>query len=199
LGRSGDREIGEGRRGATPHQVVLMNIVLIGYRGSGKTTVGKRLAARLKMSFVDTDDLLTERYGNSITEIVESNGWDHFRAAEKAIIKEISIKDNFVIASGGGSMLDDENVRSFGENGLIVWLKVDPEVLLNRLSNDPQNIFQRPSLTGKGLLEEIGEVLTYRNPFYEKASAIQLDTSTLSVEAVVEKIFSILQRRIKRV
>jgi shikimate kinase len=176
-----------------------MNIVLIGYRGSGKSTVGKRLAERLKMSFVDTDDLLTERYGHSITKIVESNGWDHFRAAEKAIIKEISIQDNLVIASGGGSVLDDENVRFFGENGLIVWLKVDPEVLFNRLSNDSQNIFQRPSLTGKGLLEEIEEILTYRNPYYEKASAIQLDTSTLSVEAVVEKIFSILQRRIKRV
>ncbi|NWF91660.1 MAG: shikimate kinase AroL [Syntrophaceae bacterium] len=172
-----------------------MKIVLIGCRGAGKSTVGKRLADRLGMSFVDTDDLLTERHGRSITEIVGSQGWDRFRAEEKAIIKEISALDNLVIASGGGSVLDEENVRSFGKNGLIVWLKADPEVLVSRLSRDPKNFFQRPSLTGKGLAEEIREVLTHRNPLYERASSIRLDTSSLTEEAVVEEICSILEKR----
>jgi shikimate kinase len=179
-----------GRRGDSP-----MNLVLIGYRGAGKSTVGKQLAERLGMRFVDTDDLVAKRHGCSIAQMVESRGWDYFRAAEKAVITEISGLDNLVIASGGGSVLDEENVNSFRKNGLILWLEADPEVLLKRLRSDPKETFQRPSLTGKDLSEELQEVLTYRKPLYERASSFRIDTSGLSEEAVVEEIWCLLKKR----
>ena len=89
-----------------------MNLVLIGYRGSGKSTVGRRLAASLKMTFVDTDDLIEEREGISITDIVKSHGWGHFRKLENHVIEEISKKDLLVIAPGGGAVLDTDNVKA---------------------------------------------------------------------------------------
>ncbi len=169
-----------------------MNIVLIGYRGSGKSTVGKRLAGCLEMEFVDTDSLLQKEHGMSIREIVEAYGWKYFRAAEKRIIKEISLKKHLVIASGGGAALDAENVTALRRNGLMIWLKADSQILLRRMGEDPRTLGCRPSLTGKELSEEIGELLAYRNPLYRKASAFELDTSEMNVEAVVEHILAIL-------
>jgi shikimate kinase len=175
-----------------------MNIVLIGYRGAGKSIVGSRLAARLQMKFVDTDELLEEHNGARISDIVKSHGWDHFRAMEKRIVEEISRQDHLVIAPGGGVVLDAENIMALRRKGLIIWLKADSEVLLRRMSQDFQTMGRRPTLTGKGSLEEIEEVMAYRDPLYERASDVQLDTSTLNVEAVVEDLLSILQERIRR-
>jgi shikimate kinase len=167
-----------------------MNIVLIGYRGSGKSAVGKKLAARLQRGFVDTDDLIEERHRTSINEIVKSEGWDRFRGMEKKIIEEITREDHLVIAVGGGAVLDADNVKVLRRNGFMIWLKADSRILLKRIGTDPLTIGKRPSLTGKGSLEEIEEVLTFRNPYYEEASEIQLDTSGLDVDAVVERILS---------
>jgi shikimate kinase len=153
--------------------------------------VGSRLAACLQMRFVDTDDLIEERYGSPISDIVKSRGWDYFRAAEKKTIKEITDQDHTIIAAGGGAILDVENVEALRRKGLIIWLKADRDVLLRRMDQDPQTIGRRPSLTGKGNREELDELLAYRQPFYERASEIQIDTSTLDVEAVVERIVTI--------
>jgi shikimate kinase len=175
-----------------------MNIVLIGYRGAGKSTVGRRLATRLGREFVDADDLLEKRQGALIRDIVKSLGWEHFRAMEKRIIEEISSGDNLVIAPGGGAVLDDENVRSLKKNGLVIWLKADRQVLYRRMGEDPRTISSRPTLTGKGTLEEFEEVMAFREPFYQKAADIQLDTVDLEVEEVVERILSILLERMRR-
>jgi shikimate kinase len=171
-----------------------MNIVLIGYRGAGKSTVGKRLAERLKMRFVDIDDLVEKSHGASIRQIVESLGWEHFRTMEKAAIQEISRQSGLIIAPGGGGVLDPENARSLKNSGPIVWLKAEPEVLAERMRSDPQTISSRPTLTGKGALAEIREVMSSRDSIYKKAATLELDTSTLDVEAVVEKVVSILPR-----
>ena len=173
-----------------------MNIVLIGYRGSGKSIAGSRLAARLQRKFVDTDDLIEERHGVLISDIVESHGWDYFRAIEKRIIEEVSNEDHLVIATGGGAVLDDGNLRSLKKNSLIIWLKADQQVLCKRIGQDPRTIANRPTLTGKGVLEELGEIMVSRSPFYENAADVQLDTSTLDVEAVVERVLSIIDKRI---
>jgi len=175
-----------------------MNIVLIGYRGAGKTVVGKRLADRLQRRFVDTDDLLEKRHGDLISNIVKSHGWEHFRAMEKGIIKEISVKDHLVIAPGGGAVLDSDNVAALKRNGLIIWLKADRHVLRKRMVEDQQTLLRRPTLTGKGILEELDEVMTYREPFYERAAEVQIDTSALDVELAVENIMSIFQKRLRR-
>src|SRR4030042_4082888 len=111
-----------------------MNIVLIGYRGSGKTTVGRRLADRLKLRFVDTDDLIEERQGNPVSDIVKSHGWGHFRKLERNTIEEISKEDHLIIAPGGGAVLDQENVKALRKNGFIIWLKADKQSLLRRMN-----------------------------------------------------------------
>ncbi len=174
-----------------------MNIVLIGYRGAGKSAVGRRLAEILEMGFLDTDDLLEESQGIAIREIVESLGWEHFRAMEKLIIQKVSKMNDFIIAPGGGAVLDPENVRFLKKNGLILWLKADAEILGRRIKRDFRTSKGRPTLTGKGALEEIQEVLSSRNPLYAKAADIEIDTSTLDMEAVVERAASIIRGRME--
>lgn len=173
-----------------------MNIVLIGHRGSGKSTVGRRLAARLRKRFVDIDDLIEERHRAQIYDTVKSQGWDHFRRLEKSIIEEISKGDHLIIAPGGGAVLETDNVTALSRNGFIICLKADQQTLLKRMDRDPGTYTRRPTLTGKGALEELEEMISIREPFYERVSEIQIDTSTLDVEAVVENILSIFQERI---
>jgi len=175
-----------------------MNIVLIGYRGSGKSAVGTRLAARLRMEFVDTDDLIESKEGH-ISDIVKSKGWDYFRRREKSVIEEISKGSNLIIAPGGGAVLDTDNVNALKRNGLIIWLKADQQALLKRIQKDQGSSTRRPTLTGKGTLEEIEETISEREPFYEKASEIQVDTSALDVEAVVEDILTVLKGKMGRI
>src|SRR4030042_2711167 len=169
-----------------------MNIVLIGYRGSGKSTVGRRLATRLKLKFVDIDDLIEERQGVSISDIVKSHGWGHFRKLERNTIEEISKEDHLIIAPGGGAVLDTDNVKALRENGFIIWLKADKQTLLKRMNQDPGTNTRRPTLTGKGTSEKLKEIMSLRAPLYERASELKIDTQTLDVEAVVERILAIV-------
>lgn len=172
-----------------------MNIVLIGYRGAGKSTVGAKLASRAGINFVDTDDLVEKHQRASIRDIITLRGWDHFRAVEKKIIEEISQKDNLIIAPGGGAVLDPENVGFLRKNGLIIWLKADREILCQRIDRDSRTVASRPTLTGKGALEEFGEVMAIRDPLYERAADAQIDTAGLDVEEVVEAVLSTIREK----
>jgi shikimate kinase len=172
-----------------------MNIVLIGYRGSGKSVVGQRLAERLGRPFIDVDVLIEKRQKASIQKLVESSGWAYFREVEKKIIDEVCRRDSEVIAPGGGAVLDPENVNSLKRKGLVIWLKAEPGVLAKRLEGDAHRKLQRPTLTGKGTVEELEEVLLARMPYYQKAADAEIDTSTLDPEEVVEKALRIIQRR----
>jgi shikimate kinase len=176
-----------------------MNIVLIGYRGSGKSAVGRRLADRLKMKFVDTDDLIEERQGFPISDIVKSHGWGHFRKLERNTIEEISKGNRLIIAPGGGAVLDTDNVKALRINGVIIWLKADKQTLLKRMNQDPGTNTRRPTLTGKGTSVELKEVMSLREPIYEQASEIQINTSELDVEAVVENILTVLKVKVGRI
>jgi shikimate kinase len=176
-----------------------MNIVLIGYRGSGKSTVGSRLAACLKMRFVDIDDLIEERQGVPISDIVKSHGWGHFRKLERNTIQEISKEDHLIIAPGGGAVLDTDNVKALRKNGVIIWLKADKQTLLKRMNQDPGTNTRRPPLTGKGTSEELKEVMSLREPIYERVSEIQIDTSMRDVETVVENILTVLKDKMGRI
>ena len=175
-----------------------MNIILIGYRGSGKSTVGRSLAYRMRRRFVDTDDLIESKEGQ-ISDIVKSHGWDYFRGVEKRIVGEISQEDNLVIALGGGAVLDPDNIVNLERNGFIIWLKADRDVVRKRMNGDSRTFASRPTLTGKGTIEELEEMMSFRNPFYEKAAKIQFDTSTLDVEAVVENILAVLEQKMGRI
>ncbi|MBM4351513.1 MAG: shikimate kinase [Deltaproteobacteria bacterium] len=176
-----------------------MNLVLIGYRAAGKTTVGRRLSAFLRRTFVDSDETIEKQQEMTIKDIVRYHGWDYFRTVERDVISEISKDDHLIISAGGGVVIDPENVKALKRNGFIVWLKADVEVLLERMAREIQSIIKRPSLTGKGSLNEFREVLIQREPLYAAASEVQVDTSQLDVEGVVHHILRIFNERRVRI
>jgi shikimate kinase len=159
-----------------------MNIVLIGYRCSGKTSVGEILAEELVMDFLDTDALIEKQACCSLEVLVSLRGWDDFRMMEKELVCDLSERDNQVIATGGGVVMDEGNVKNLKKNAWIVWLKGGPEVLRARMSWDQSSGRGRPSLTGADPLEEIEQVLNIRNPLYEQAKDFMVDTSGLSIQ-----------------
>ena len=127
------------------------------------------------------------------------HGWDYFRAIEREIISEVSNYDNLIVSAGGGVVINPENVKVLKRNGLIIWLKADVEVLLERMVRDLRSAIERPSLTGRGTLKEFKEVLVQRGPLYERASEVQVDTSLLDVDGVVNQVLSIFEERLVRV
>ena len=171
-----------------------MNIVLIGYRCSGKTGVGKILACRLEKDFVDTDALIEKRAGCSIETMVSKTGWDHFRMIEKEMIERASRKGNLIIATGGGVVMDEENVKNLKRNGRIVWLKGDPDILKQRMEKAQRKGHIRPSLTGANVSEEIRHMLHLRTPLYEQAASHVVDTSALNIEEVAASIMEALPK-----
>jgi len=169
-----------------------MNIMLIGYRGTGKTVVGKRLAEVLNKRLVKMDELITEKAGMPIPEIVEKYGWDRFRDLESEIAEEVGKMDNCVVDAGGGVILRNVNVDNLRKRGVIIWLKSDVKTIIDRIKEDQG----RPSLTGKrSFTEEVAEVLEQRRKRYEEAADYAIDTSRLTVDEVVDKIIDYLKTK----
>lgn len=165
-----------------------MNIVLIGYRCSGKTSVGKLLAGELGREFVDLDALLEDHAGTSIESLVADRGWEFFRKLEHNLLAEVCRKDGLVIAPGGGAVIQQENVCLLRQNGFVVWLKGEARILRARMLKEEHAGKVRPSLTGSDSLAEIEEVLTLRTPLYHQAADLVADTTDLSAEAVTRAI-----------
>jgi shikimate kinase len=157
-----------------------MNIVLIGYRCSGKTAIGRVLADMLGMGFADTDVLIEEDAGESIEAIIKTKSWDHFRNLESDVIERVSEKDNQVIATGGGVVVNQENVKALKKDGWVVWLDARPDVLKERMGKELRLGNIRPSLTGADPLAEIEEVMNTRRPMYQEAGDFVVDTTRLS-------------------
>jgi len=150
-----------------------VNIVLIGMRGSGKTTVGKLLAANLGMDFTDSDDIIVRQAGISIAELVKSHGWEAFREREAAAVRELASRDNTVIGTGGGVITREENITALRKRGKIIWLEADIDTLLGRLGDSGD----RPSLTGKPFAEDLRTVLAARYPVYLKTADFSVSTA----------------------
>lgn len=165
-----------------------MNIVLIGYRCSGKSSVGRYIADKTGRKFIDTDELIKKKAGSTIEEKISDSGWEDFRELEKGIVKEVSDSDNLVIATGGGIVMDEENILNLKRNGFVVWLKGDLEVISARMNSDEENGDIRPSLTGENPVDEIKDVMDIREPLYRKAGDMAVDTSYLSIPEVAELI-----------
>jgi len=169
-----------------------MNIVLIGYRGTGKSTVALALARVLKREAVSLDETIVRAAGLSVPEIVERSGWEHFRDLESQVVGEISKRDNLIIDSGGGVILRDENTRALKSNGFLVLLSADRDTIVKRI----QSGTDRPSLTGqKSFVAEVEEVLKQRMPKYLAAADFQIDTGPLSPEAIAARIIQKLKNR----
>ena len=169
-----------------------MNIFLIGYRCTGKTTVGKLLAERLGMAFVDSDDYLVEKVGKTIRQIFAEQGEPAFRDMEEKCIAELAARDKQVIAAGGGAVLRKANVDRMREAGTVILLEADAETIYARITGDPKTAYQRPSLTGKPEYEEIVHLLEYRRPFYHAAANHTFDTSKLTPDQLVDQIVKVV-------
>jgi shikimate kinase len=167
-----------------------MNIVLIGYRGTGKSAVGRLLADRLDLNFCDADELVEKRGGQSIQEMVAAKGWEFFREREKDCIRELSGIDAAVIATGGGAVLDTENVRLLKHKGRLIWLVADAQTVIARMQADTNSGQRRPSLTGSEPADETFAVMAARAPFYREAADICVDTSGKSLDEIVDEICS---------
>jgi shikimate kinase len=174
-----------------------MNIVLIGYRGTGKTSVGMALAEKLGRDFYDADEYIEKKAGTSISDMVDQEGWAFFRAKEKEAIAELSALDGCVIAAGGGAVLDPENVAHMKKSGVVVLLEAAAETVFERMRGDEKTEQQRPSLTGKDPYEEIEEVLAFRRPLYIKAMDFSVDTTSRIIDEVLEEIVQRLQEQIE--
>ena len=166
-----------------------MNLVLIGYRGTGKSTVGKILAERLGRELVSTDAEIIRRARLSVPDIVQRFGWDHFRDLESEVCRHLAGKDGLIIDSGGGSVLRQQNVDCLKKNGVLIWLTATVRTIAERIGGDTQ----RPSLTGtKSFTEEVEEVLRERQPKYKAAANHMIETDGRSVTEVVEAILALV-------
>lgn len=174
-----------------------MNIVLIGYRCSGKTVVGKILARDLGRDFLDTDEMIEENTGSSIEMIISREGWNYFRDIEKRVIEEVSARDHLVIGTGGGVVVDRENRENLKRNGWLVWLKAEAQVIKDRMEMEQRSGKIRPSLTGTDPLEEIKGVLNTRMPLYQEAGDLMVDTSFLSTREAAARILNALPKGLK--
>ncbi|MCD4723083.1 MAG: shikimate kinase [Desulfobacula sp.] len=170
-----------------------MNIYLIGYRCSGKTETGKLIAGILNRQFIDTDLKIVEEEGMTISEIVDKKGWDIFREKETYALKEVCAHDNQIVATGGGIVLNRENIVNMKINGTIIWLKATFATVKNRMLLDSKTKDFRPSLTSKELDEEIKETLLLRKPYYEKAMDFSIDTDNLDIDDVCKAVITNLK------
>ena len=170
------------------------NVFLIGYRCTGKSSVGKSLAARLGWPFVDTDLLLVAERQTSIKEIVDSCGWEAFRKLEHEVVKRVCGRNRQVVATGGGVVLDAANVARMQAGGKLVWLRAVPETIRKRMMRDSDTEAFRPALTSKDSVIEIEETLIERDPFYRRAMDFQVNTDNLGLDAIVDSIIENLRR-----
>lgn len=171
-----------------------MNIVLIGYRCCGKTSAGKLIAEKLGRRFIDTDELIIKKEGCTIDETVSRHGWQYFREIEKGIIRDVSSHENIVVATGGGVVLNKENVRNLKTNAFVVWLYADMETIKKRLNEDKMSVENRPSLTGEDPSDEINKVMEVREPLYKSAGDMMIDTSNLEISKVADMVIDNLDR-----
>jgi shikimate kinase len=165
-----------------------VNLYLIGYRGTGKTTLGKRLAAKLGWQFIDSDDEIVNESGMTINEMVDREGWPSFRALERRTMQRIAGLDNCVVATGGGVVLDPENVTTMKADGKIVWLRAAPQTIKARILSDENTGDLRPALTDKGLEAEIEETLKAREPLYRSAMDFSLNTDSMGVDTLCVQV-----------
>lgn len=167
------------------------NIALVGFMGTGKTDVGRLLAGKLGKDFIELDELIERRAGKTIPEIFQQDGEIAFRELEIEATREAAEKKNAVIACGGGVVLNQINIDRLRKHSVIVYLTASPEAILKRTLSDTN---ERPLLVAEDKTGEVRKLLEFRQPFYERAADITVDTSGLEVAGVVEQIITGLKK-----
>lgn len=166
------------------------NIVLIGFMGTGKSSIGIKLAEKLNMKFVDMDREIEKLTGMTISELFRRHGEIRFRSEEKLMAHKLSRQKNLVIATGGGVVLKEENIEVLKENGILICLKADPKDIFERVRRKRA---QRPLLKKNLKVEDIENMLKEREPFYAVAD-LEVNTSGREIDEVVEEIISYLKK-----
>ena len=164
-----------------------MNIILAGMPGSGKSVVSLALASKLGLKAVDTDALIVEKYGE-ISKIFAEHGEDYFRKTESEIIKKLASLDNTIIATGGGSLINQQNCEALRATGKIFYLKTGVDELSKRLKGD----LSRPLLSGD-LETNLKNLYEHRAEFYEEAADYTVQTDGLTPDEIAEKIMELLK------
>ena len=163
----------------------MKNIVLVGFMGTGKSAVGKKLAEKLKRDFLELDDSIEAKEKMPIKDIFEKKGEPYFRMVEKEVIKEASSRKNIVISAGGGAIVDEENFKNLKNSGTIIYLKASLETILKRT----KGLKTRPLLNVPDPKKQIEELLKKREPYYNKAD-FSIDTDNITAEQVAENILT---------
>jgi len=171
----------------------IANIILIGYRAVGKTTIGALLAERLGRRFVDLDVEVEAEAGETIAALVQRSGWPEFRRREKEVVRRSAALPGLVLATGGGVVLDPENIALLQASGRLIWLKASPTTIRARLRQEAAQVAARPGLTALGTLAEIDEVLAAREPLYKAAADLTLDVDKATPEELVQEILHRIQ------
>lgn len=170
----------------------MKNVILIGFMGCGKTTVGIRLSYRIRQVLEDTDKRIEREQGRAISEIFSSDGEEYFRDLETQLLHRLR-RDKFkrVISTGGGLPMREENRKLLKELGTVVYLRVKPETVYSRLKNDKT----RPLLQCEDPLSRIRELMELRSPLYEEAAHVVIDVDDMNMEQVLTSITDYLESR----
>ncbi len=166
----------------------MKNIVLVGFMGTGKTTIATAVANRLKMRYVSTDDLIEKKEKRTINEIFQKSGESYFRDVESSVIRDVSCMEGLVIDTGGGSVMREENMSYLKSGGIVVCLSADEDAVMERT----KKYKHRPLLNVEDPKRRIRDLLAKRAPFYAKADHT-IDTGKFTAKQVVEKIVEIIQ------
>lgn len=168
-------------------------IALIGYRATGKTSVGRLASTRLRRPFADADQVLEQRLGCTIPALFAARGEAVFRDEEEATLATLTERAGLVLSTGGGVILRDANRERLRRFGLIVWLTASADVLAERLNADADGLARRPALTAAGTLDEILMVLAAREPLYRELADITIDTAGRSPEQVCDVLMAAIE------
>ena len=167
------------------------SIVLIGFMGAGKSSVGRTLARMSGLPRFDTDEMVAARFGLTISEIFESQGEEAFRRAEAEALRELAGKRGAIITTGGGILLRPENADLVRQLGTVVHLEADEETLFRRINRRTT----RPLLRTENPRATLTELLQLRMPLYQAAADIEVDTSHLTHDQVAKKILNYIENR----
>ena len=162
-----------------------MNLVLIGYRGTGKSVIANRLAALLRLPTVSLDSEIVRSAGQRIPELVAERGWVYFRDVEEQICRRFGSQDGRILDCGGGVVERQANVTALRDHGRVYWLKAEPATIVARIGGDAN----RPSLTvGKSFTDEVNEVLERRTPLYQAMAHEVIDTDGRGLDDIAAEI-----------
>ena len=163
-------------------------IALIGYRGTGKSTVAQALARRLGWDWVDADVEIELRAGKSVAAIFADDGEPAFRDHEAAVVEHLVRRERTVLALGGGAILRESNRRALKNCSATIWLRASVEVIFHRLQTDPTSAGRRPNLTNAGGRHEIERLLTERRPIYAACATLEVDTEGKTPAEIADEI-----------